>query len=530
MPTTGQMFDDYPDILLQVIAELRGAFLDAADNRREAIDLLALQLSDPTSVLMAYQEVVDFHPQAQAALDALLAEGGELAEAQFSREFGSVRQMGPAKLEREQPWHTPESVAELLYYYGLLGRGFKGAGQNAHTFVYIPKDVLPWLPKPASSEEGKGLAVAPVPAPPPARMLVDEGAFLEDIGSILGFLHTEGLRMTDRGPHPDDTSLLAERLQTTGGFVAVNAGPETGQETGPGTGQETGDGQRPEDVRLALLLHLVNRLGLLRRDGERVRLNGNRVHTFLGQPPNEQWFALWEGWRSSPEWNDLLRTPGLDCSGGNWRNDPQRTREIVIGLLARLQPGLWYSQSDVIDAIKEAAPDFQRPTGDYDSWYIRASSTKEFLKGFDHWGQVEGALLRFLFSGPLYWLTAFDMAEPSAGDDMLISLSPLGAAWLGHDTPAPDEIARQPLVVGDDYTIRIPFGTPLSDRFRVERFAQWQSSYPEFVYQINQRSLQRAGAEGIPADKILDFLKQRARHVPDNVQAALLRLVEKKSV
>lgn len=516
MPTTGQMFDDYPDIMLQVIAELRGAFLDAAENRREAIELLAVQTSDPTSVLMAYQEVVDFHPQAQAALDALLSDGGEQAEAQFSREYGSIRQMGPAKLEREQPWHTPECVAELLYYYGLLGRGFKGAGQNAHTIVYIPKDVIPWLPKPSSSKEGEGLAVMPVPAPPPARMLMDEAAFLEDVGTLIGFLHTEGLRMSERGPHPDDISLLVERLQAGNSFVA------------PGAAQTTGDGQRVEDVRLALLLHLVNRGGLLRREGERVRLNGNRVFTFLGQGRNEQWTVLWEGWRTSPDWNDLLRTPGLDCSGGNWRNDPQRTREVVVGLLGRLQPDLWYSQADVIAAIKEAASDFQRPTGDYDSWYIRASSTKEFLKGFDNWDRVEGALLRFLFSGPLYWLGALALAEPSAGDDILISLSPLGTRWLGHDTPSPEEEARHPLVVGEDYTISVPFGTPLTDRFRVERFAQWQSSYPHFVYQINQRSLQRAGAEGITAERILDFLRQRARHVPANVQAALVRFAEKK--
>lgn len=33
--------------------------------------------------------------------------------------------MGPAKLERETPWLYPESVAELLYYNGLIGRGFK---------------------------------------------------------------------------------------------------------------------------------------------------------------------------------------------------------------------------------------------------------------------------------------------------------------------------------------------------------------------------------------------------------------------
>ena len=55
----------------------------------------------------------------------------------------------------------------------------------------------------------------------------------------------------------------------------------------------------------------------------------------------------------------------------------------------------------MIDAFKEAEPDFQRPTGDYDTWYIRRTDTQEFLKGFDQWDAVEGELLRFL-CGPLH--------------------------------------------------------------------------------------------------------------------------------
>ena len=99
MPTTSQMLVDYSDILLQVLAELRGAFLDAADSREQAIELLAAQITDPTSVQMAYEEVGDYNPESRTAIELLLKEGGELAEAQFSRQFGGIRQMGPAKLE-----------------------------------------------------------------------------------------------------------------------------------------------------------------------------------------------------------------------------------------------------------------------------------------------------------------------------------------------------------------------------------------------------------------------------------------------
>ena len=46
MPTTAQMLADYPDFLIDVLAELRNAFLDDAA-REKRIELLAAQLTDP---------------------------------------------------------------------------------------------------------------------------------------------------------------------------------------------------------------------------------------------------------------------------------------------------------------------------------------------------------------------------------------------------------------------------------------------------------------------------------------------------
>jgi hypothetical protein len=195
-----------------------------------------------------------------------------------------------------------------------------------------------------------------------------------------------------------------------------------------------------------------------------------------------------------------------------------------------LQPGVWYSRHDLIQAIKTTEPDFQRPTGDYETWYIRSTSTQEYLKGFEHWDAVEGAMLRFLTSGPLHWLAGLDLAEPSAGDDLLISLSAWGARWLGHDVPAPHEQLRHTLKVGDDFLLTLAPGVSLADRFRVERFAQWQASYPNYVYQINQRSLKRASETGITPSQIIDFLKRHSAQIPERVGAALTRYSPVKSV
>ena len=96
-----------------------------------------------------------------------------------------------------------------------------GAGQNAHTIVYIPSDILPWLPQPTTADGEQGLAALPVPPPPSARMLRLEDAFLEDAGTLLGFLHTEGLRLQAEGnPDPDDIDQLMMRLQSTNGYVS----------------------------------------------------------------------------------------------------------------------------------------------------------------------------------------------------------------------------------------------------------------------------------------------------------------------
>lgn len=508
MPTTAQMLTDYPDVLIQVLGELRGAFLDAADSRHEAVQLLAAQITDPTSILFAYQEVTDMASNAKDALDTLLRENGEMTEAQFSREFGTIRQMGPAKLERESPWLYPESVAEILYYYGLLGRGFKGLGREANAIVYVPSDVLPWLPQPQNSQSDNGLAVAPVPPPPAARTIPADQSFLADMGTLLGFIHTDQLRITQDGPNADDIERLVERLQF----------PFTVEDTALNT-------------RLALMLHIANRLGWLRRsDDNIVQLSGNRVHLFLERPQHDQHAALFATWRDSPEWNDLCRTPGLECrETGAWENRPLQTRTALLHILNRLQPEAWYSQADLVEAIKEAEPDFQRPDGNYDTWYIRDISTQEFLKGFEQWEAVEGRLITFLLQGPLHWLGVFDIAEPSAGDDMQIMLTARGARWLGQEIEEPPEVPRRPLQVGEDFTVRMDVTAPLAERFRVERFAAWQQSYPRYIYQINKRSLQRAQDEGIPPERILDFLRQRARKVPDNVVTALTRLAKSQS-
>ncbi|MFN3492852.1 MAG: hypothetical protein ACK40V_11610, partial [Anaerolineales bacterium] len=75
---------------------------------------------------------------------------------------------------------------------------------------------------------------------------------------------------------------------------------------------------------------------------------------------------------------------GLICEG-EWKNQPQVTREFLMNLIHDIPQGKWWSIPAFVKGIKEKYPDFQRPAGDYDSWFIKLASDGQFLRGFAYW-------------------------------------------------------------------------------------------------------------------------------------------------
>ena len=69
----------------------------------------------------------------------------------------------------------------------------------------------------------------------------------------------------------------------------------------------------------------------------------------------------------------------------------------------------------MIDEIKSTEPDFQRPGGDSESGYIRSEREDVYLNGFESWDQVDGALLRFMLTGPLHWLGLAELGRSAGG-------------------------------------------------------------------------------------------------------------------
>jgi hypothetical protein len=258
-----------------------------------------------------------------------------------------------------------------------------------------------------------------------------------------------------------------------------------------------------DPIRLDLLTHLVAQLSLVKPDIGSLRLDPERVTAWLQSPTLQQQRVLFKGWRDSPAWNDLWRVPRLRCEDtGSWRNDPLSARRTALDLLAKLDSGTWYRLEDFVAAIREASPDFERPGGDYDTWYIRDAVSNQYLTGFESWDQVEGALLRFILGGPLHWLGVVDLDERATA----FSVTPTGR-WLLELGNAPQLSEDAAFVVRADGQVGVGAARRY-DRFQLARVADWVGSGEVYTYRLTPSSLERARAQHITVERILEFLER----------------------
>jgi len=491
MRTLLEMLTDYPMPLLRGIAKMRGVPL-VTTKPMQAAEQLAAALTTAESV---EQAIASLSAGAKESLAHLSGVGGRMTVASFARIAGSIRTFGVGSLEQAAPWRQPDSFAEELWYRGLIGRAFADTPSGAIEFFYIPTDILPFLSDFQKTEP----SVLPItPAGPPAHPRSDAGTLLEDACTLLITVYHHSPRISDKNWREEDRSVLRQQLL--------------------------------EPTLQPLLLHLANGMGWLKTSRGRVQLVSDVAHHWLGLPRHRQAQTLFTAWRDDEGWNDLCHVPGLRCVESGWRNDPLRTRQTILNHLTRSfkdqDSTTWYRISDFIKAIKHLDPDFQRPDGDYASWYIQDVETGVYLRGFETWERVEGALIAYLLAGPLRALGLVRLGTESEASPLptSFSLTQEGRWLLGLSSTAPPS-QPSPLAVGDDFTITLNSGYLLLDRFRVARFALPLGAQPgpPWRYQIRRTSLAEAQKQGLTSERILAFLEQASGGtMPEKVTRALM--------
>jgi hypothetical protein len=111
MKTLYQSLIDYELTLLKAIADSRAVSLDTSEHT-EAVHRLVDVLLSPVDTAIVLD---DLSPGEKEALQFLLEHGGQVEEARFARQYGVIRLMGSARLERERPWENPANPAEGLW-------------------------------------------------------------------------------------------------------------------------------------------------------------------------------------------------------------------------------------------------------------------------------------------------------------------------------------------------------------------------------------------------------------------------------
>ena len=482
MRTLRQSLFDCDLALLRVIAACWS--VDLATNRHnDAVDALTLRMSDP----VAQHELWASLPGAERqALAAILATGGALPVGAFERRFGEIRPMGPGRLERERPWESPAGVGESLWYRGLVFKAFDQGPGEMQEVIFVPAELRgEWSTQTVSSGY---VALTPAPAPATARQA---GAQLaDDLCSFLADIYAASVYVAPGDPLP------RRHLRSLGRQLRDS-----------------------HPVRLDLLTHLAASLSLVKLDVSPLRPDPQRATAWLQSDPLNQQRTLLEGWRDSVTWNDLWNVPTLRCEDtGSWRNDPLAARRVALNTLSGLESSAWYHLQDFVTAIHESEPDFQRPGGDYSTWYVRDATTNQYLTGFQSWDQVEGALLRFMLGGPLYWLGVVDLDETGAA----FRVTPVGCWVLGKCAPPSSEGDVSFTVHADG---RIEIGAARRyDRFQLARVADWEASGEIYTYHITPSSLERARTQRIGPERIVKFLEETGRlPAPETLGGALRR-------
>ncbi len=437
-----------------------------------ALEQLENKLKEPDQ---ASDLIRSLPEDALPAWKALLDQGGRMPSAQFFRQYGEIRVMGEAKRKREQPDLHPASPAEMLWYRALIGKGIFGTGKEPQEYVYIPDELLQLFGEQVPSPQATVLR--------PAADI--DHAFVSPAGdTLLDALAT----------------LLSELRKGTPPPAFKKA---------------------PLPLRLAFMLSLLESSGLIHPDRQP---DPDKSRAFLEKPRGESFLYCYAHWLQSNRINDLRMLPGLAFEGA-WTNDPASPRKLLLEILSGLDTKSWWSIRSLITEIKRLKPDFQRPAGDYDSWFIRKIGEETFLRGFDAWDEVEGFLIRYLISGPLHWLGLLDLGTTAKGKPASsFKLSIYARGLLQNKAPEIPDKSNSEIKITSDGHFRIPLGSSLALHYQIGRFCDLENETPlETVYAITSDSLKQASEQGLKPTQLLGLLK-RANIL--SVPPGFIKLVE----
>ncbi len=471
---------------LRILCELWGFDLPQ-DSDRSVVDEITLTMLNRN----ALDELLDSLPDAaKQTLEGIAQAGGRMALPDLVRDHGELREMGTGKRDREQPWRNPASPVEVLWYRGLIGRAFADTPQGPQEFAYIPIDLLQMLSE--TLPDSSAPSLSPL-MQDPKHVFLSTSAAVDDATTLLAAM---------RGTPFPSFELSQKPGPTVEQFLLI---PSLHN----------------------LLLTLLQETLII--EGPPWTPNPERARAFIDAPRSQAIRDLLLAWKNSVTWNDLAVLPHILCNTDVWPNDPGLSRQGVLDLLQPLKRGLWWDLNDFVEQIRQTYPAFQRPGGDFDSWYLQNQSGI-FLHGIENWNMVDGALIRSVITGPLHWLGAVDLGQESqSASKPSFRLTSVSALLFDPNVAVHVEEPDKAIVIHPDGRITVPRGVNGAVRYQIARFSHWVSvENDQYEYRLTPSTLQRARAQGLSHQHIRTILEKTCESsLPRPVDLALTRWAER---
>ncbi len=438
MQTLVQTLQDHDRGHLKIIADLWELELPN-DPRPLTVQALSDAMLDRTP------EILETLPGgAVRALERMLVSGGRFPMEALVRQFGSLREMGPGKRDRLQPWKEPASPLEMLWYRGLMSKAFADSDDGPQEFGFVPDDLLDRIPE--VSEPEIRMLGEPVAAP---KRIIQSSSFVVDDATTVLAAHRRAGSL--------DREWVVDFLR------------------------------RPESLDLIEgLLESANVLG-----------SAEQIRDFLRLPDDKAMEFLLKSWKNSTKWNDLAQTPVVSSPTGNWPNDPLASRRAALALLDTVPTNTWWSVPSFVDSVYEEDPGFMRPPGGFESWYLQSEKDGSGLHGFEAWHKVEGQYLRYLIAGPMHWLGTVDVSRDLSAFRLLEPSTSVPQSREGKAVAWPDGRIR--VATEADRTLRYQLAR-LCSWERIDGGA--------YYYRLTARSLQGAEAQGLTATHARKILSE----------------------
>lgn len=466
MPTFQTILQDKDLTFLQNIAFFWGIELTAPDDISAKSFLIESIKKNHDQVL----EIVDSLPEdAGKAFYTILENDGRMAWTKFARTFGDVRNMGSAKRERERPDLNPSSPAEKLWYRGLIGRAFLNIKDEPQEFVFIPDEFL-FLVKPHHS---KIINVS--------------------VNSISSSLVIPKKFVNDNLLHNACTMLAGIRK----GMSESEIQPFL------------------QEIPYQFIFGLLKTANIINSEEQ---LDTEATRIFLETPRNESILNLFNQCLSSNEINELLFLPDLIIEN-KLDNNAKQIRNFLLEKIFEMDLSGWWKQNSFISKIKHEHPDFLRPAGNYDTWFIKKVESDEYLLGFEHWDQIDGQLIHFMLNGPLQWLGIIENGELKEGKLQTSKISKWGNdLWQKKIPNFINQIEDKPKI--DSFgKIVISKNVPLALRYQISRFCDWElPNQHEYRYQLTPKSLLRAEKQGLNANQFLTLIQKAVGQIPPTIK------------